>query len=176
MSTLPAFAIELESLAGRPTNLRPFVCSGSPLECSVFIFGFNPATEMGSDFWDYWRPEHGFDKAAWFESYQNERLSRRLKPGKTRRSRVSNTRRVIEWIIEAASPVRCLETNIYPAATAQAIELTDDHRRTDVFSFLLTAIRPKIVVAHGKDAEIAICRHCVDGATLVIAKTHFSRG
>ncbi len=168
--------MDLESLVGRPTELRPFVCNGSPLECGVFIVGFNPATEMSGDFWDYWRPGYGFDKAAWFKSYQDERLNRPLKPGETRRSRVSNTRRVIEWIIEAASPVRCLETNKYAAATAQASDLTDDRRRTDALSFLMNAIRPKIVVAHGKDAEIAVRGHCVDGTTLVIAKAHFSRG
>lgn len=176
MSALLAFENQLESLIGRPTDLRPFVCNGSPLECGVFIVGFNPATEMSGDFWDHWRSGCGFDKAAWFKAYQEERRLRPLKPGKKRRAAISNTRRVIEWIIEAASPVRCLETNIYAAATAQATDLTGDQRRADPFVFLLTAIRPRIVVAHGKDAEIAVRDTCVDDTTVVIAESHFSRG
>src|ERR1700735_3082953 len=119
MIDLSAFESELKELIGRPSELRPFVCNGSPLECGVFIVGFNPATKMRADFWEYWRSGYGFDKEAWFKSYKEERQARPLNPGKTRRAQISNTRRVIEWIIEAASPIGCLETNIYSAATAR---------------------------------------------------------
>jgi hypothetical protein len=176
MNALSKFENELEALIGRPTRLRPFVCDGSPLECGVFIVGFNPATEMADDFWKHWRPGYGFDKELWFEAYKDQRHARPLKPGKTRRTKVSNTRRVIEWIVEAASPIRCLETNIYSAATARAIDLTGGQRTTDPFSFLVKAIRPKIVVAHGKLAEIAVRKRFSDIQAHVIAVSHFSRG
>jgi hypothetical protein len=94
MNKLSQFESELGALIGRPSHLRPFVCNGSPLESGVFIIGFNPATEMRGDFWDYWRSEYGFDKTAWFKAYMEERQVRPLKPGKTRRAQVSNTRRV----------------------------------------------------------------------------------
>ncbi len=42
---LTEFGSELEALIERPTALRPFVCDGSPLSCTVFIVGYNPATE-----------------------------------------------------------------------------------------------------------------------------------
>ena len=113
MQHLDDFEQELEALIGRPTNMRPFVCDGSPLKCRIFIVGFNPATTMKASFWDFWRSGYGFDKKAWFEAYKEERRSRPLKPGRKWRNPVSNTRRVIDWIAEAASPYDCLETNIH---------------------------------------------------------------
>ena len=37
----------------RETDLRPFVCEGSPIECESFLVGINPASEMSVDFWDF---------------------------------------------------------------------------------------------------------------------------
>ena len=44
--TLDDFERALVALIGRPTDLRPFVCEGSPLTCDVFLVGFNLATTM----------------------------------------------------------------------------------------------------------------------------------
>ena len=63
------FEAALAELVGRPSDLRPFVCDGSPLDCEIFIVGANAATAMG-DFWDFWHPGVGMDKAAWFEAYK----------------------------------------------------------------------------------------------------------
>ena len=63
--SLDEFERQLADLLGRPSRARPFVCEGSPLDCEIFIVGFNPATEMG-DFWQFWRTGYGFDKNAWF--------------------------------------------------------------------------------------------------------------
>lgn len=174
MPDLDVFEKELLVLIGKPTDLRPFVCAGSPLQCCVFIVGFNPATTLAADFWNFWRSDHGFDKEAWFEEYKNERQLRPLRPGKTRRNSVSNTRRVIEWVTEEASPVRCLETNIYSKPTEQAANLAVRQRATAPFDFLLAKIKPRVIVAHGADAAEYIrsrnlCAH-------VLTVSHFSRG
>jgi hypothetical protein len=138
---LQQFQMALENLIGNPTDLRPFVCEGSPLACQIFIIGFNPATELKRSFWDFWQPGYGFQKAAWLELYKQERRDKSLAPGKTRRAEVSNTRRVIEWIVTEAKPVKCLETNLY-----------EQERVTRPFDFLLKTIRPSVILLHGKDA------------------------
>ena len=76
------FSREMVSLIDKPTDLRPFVCNGSPLECGAFIVGINPASEMSGDFWDFWSDSCGFDKPAWFNKYKIERMNRPLKRGK----------------------------------------------------------------------------------------------
>lgn len=81
---------------GRPTDLRPFVRDGSPFACEVFIVGLNAAFAMKAGFWDFWQVGVGFNKPKWFEAYKFERMSRLLKPGRTRSRAISNSRRVSE--------------------------------------------------------------------------------
>jgi hypothetical protein len=171
---LQEFEARLRALIGSPTNLRPFVCDGSPLRCNVFIVGFNPATMISADFWQFWQTDYGFNKTAWFEAYREERRSRPLKAGKKRRNPISNTRRVVEWILDAASPVRCLETNLYAAPTEQATDLISKQRITAPFDFLVASIAPRIIITHGDDAAKHIRSKNVSAK--IISVSHFSRG
>jgi hypothetical protein len=168
------FERELLALIGRPTELRPFVCDGSPLRCDAFIVGINPATALATDFWTFWREGYGFDKAAWLAAYRAERRLRPLKPGKTRRLTISPTRRVIEWIIEDAQPVPCLETNIWALPGADMRGVAIGARVAEPFDFLLATINPRVIVAHGKDVWTHMDRTRTD-ATIIKVK-HFSRG
>ncbi|MDE0041636.1 MAG: hypothetical protein OXT74_06350, partial [Candidatus Poribacteria bacterium] len=158
---LAGFSRDMVSIICKPTNLRPFVCEGSPFECEAFIVGFNPASEMSVDFWNFWSDSHGFDKCSWFEAYKAERRNRPLKPGKTRRNEISNTRRVIQWVIDEANPTKCLETNIYAKPSEskpdlkrllKTMSLEERNRITAPFDYLLHQITPKLVVAHDEDA------------------------
>ncbi|RLP25789.1 hypothetical protein [Mesorhizobium sp. YM1C-6-2] len=172
--TLNLFEHELAALIGRPTDLRPFVCEGSPLTCDIFLVGFNPATTMQADFWEFWRPGYGYDKAAWFQRYVEERAAKPLKPGKTRRLPISPTRRNMECFVEGAVGARVLETNIYAAASEDMKSLDLASREIAPFRFLLDVIRPKVIVVHGKPAVEAIRRFDTP-AKVIAADHHFSR-
>ncbi|TPN78580.1 hypothetical protein FJ987_27590 [Mesorhizobium sp. CU2] len=165
--TLDEFERELVTLIGRPTEMRPFVCEGSPLTCEVFLIGFNPATTMTADFWEFWRPGYGYDKATWFKRYLEERAA-------TRRQKISATRRNIECFVEGATGVRVLETNIYARASDDMKSLDLASREIAPFKFLLNAIKPKVILVHGKPALQAIGKF---GATakVIEADHHFSR-
>lgn len=171
---LREFEEALARLVGRPTNLRPFVCEGSPLNCEVFLVGFNPATEMTGDFWDHWTTDIGFDKAAWFQAYLADRETRPLKPGKKSRPAISNTRRCLGWIEEGANGVPILETNIFARATATKAELALKDRSSEPFRFLVAAIKPKLIVAHGADAHVAVDQ--LRTTAQIIKIPHLSRG
>ena len=171
---LQHFESGLKSLIGDDKNIRPFVCEGSPLACQAFIVGFNPATELTKPFWDFWNSDYGFSKSEWFENYKRERQDKPLASGKTRRATISNTRRVIDWITEAALPVPCLETNLYALATSQATDLATQDRSTEIFDFLLREISPKVLLLHGKDAEQHLKGLLVSAQ--VITVPHLSRG
>lgn len=152
-SDLCEFSRELASLIGKPTDLRPFVCEGSPLACDAFIVGINPASSMSADFWDFWSDRFGFDRSVWFERYKEERRNSLLKPGRTRRNEVSNTRRIIEEVVGSTKPVKCLETNIYAKATKQTSDMEEQDRVTAPFDYLLRKVAPRLVIAHGREAE-----------------------
>lgn len=173
--TLEEFERELTSLIGRRTEVRPFVCEGSPLQCEVFLVGLNPATMMDADFWDFWRPGYGFDKAAWFECYLAERAARPLKPGRSRRQKVSATRRNIECFAEGADGVRVLETNIYAHPSDDLRGLAPAGRTIAPFQFLLRSVSPRVIVVHGQPALETV--RDLDIPVMVIeADRHFSRG
>lgn len=174
MQGLKQFEQQLAAIIGMPSTLRPFVCEGSPLLCRVFIVGFNPATQMSADFWQFWSTDKGFDKKAWMNAYVEERRTAPLKPGRTRRTTVSPSRRVVNWILEKAAPTLCLETNIYAPPTARAIDLAAEKRSTDPIDFLYEAIRPVLIVAHGKEAVEYLVKKKVSAQ--FIPETHFSRG
>jgi len=171
---LKNFEARLKDLMGGNNNLRPFVCEGSPLACQAFIIGLNPANKLDDPFWKFWDSDYGFRKSEWFEYYKQEKRSRPLAPGKTKRAAIGNTRRVIDWIVEEASPVRCLETNIHALATARAKDLPTEYRRTEIFDFLLKAIDPKVLLLHGKDAEQHIKE--VSTSAQIIAVPHLAIG
>jgi len=88
----------LKTLMNGDSFLRPFISNGSPLDCDSFIVGLNPATELPKPFWSYWDSNNGFNKDVWFKDYVSQRMSKPLKPGKTRRNTVSTTRKIIEKI------------------------------------------------------------------------------
>lgn len=172
--TLNEFELKLAELIGRPTDLRPFVCDGSPLACEVFLVGFNPATVLQADFWQFWRPGYGYDKTAWFQRYLDERAAKPLKPGRTRRQKVSATRRNMECFIAGAAGVRVLETNIYAAASDDMKSLDPASREVAPFRFLLDIIKPKVIVVHGKPAVEVVAKLDI-AAKVIAADHHFSR-
>jgi hypothetical protein len=185
------FESKLKGLMG-DRNLRPFVCEGSPLDCQIFIVGYNPATEMSQSFWSFWSSETGFNKQAWFEAYKKERALKPLTPGKTRRNSLSNTRQRIEWIVEAAQPIKCLETNLYGKATEEAKALSKSEQDSSIFEFLIQEVRPKVMFLHGvntsrKVEDLTNCKiepgmdnvtevSIYSWQTRVIADSHLSYG
>jgi hypothetical protein len=175
MDKLDSFETELACHIGKPTELRPFVCDGSPLACQAFIVGYNPATNMEADFWHFWSQSTGFDKSAWRDEYVADRNHRPLSPGRTRRTKVSPSRRVIEWILEEAAPVKVLETNIYATPTRRKRELAPEDHDDTPFRFLVSTIKPSVIVVHGNDA-ISKLRLLERGHATVIERRHFSRG
>jgi hypothetical protein len=176
-------------LKGFPKS-RPFVCEGNPFACEVFIVGFNAATEMEADFWDFWSDAYGFDKKKWFEAYIQEKRNKPLIPPKKRRNELSNTRQRIEWISQALKPHLCLETNLYFKATEASKDLGKEDRRTTVFEFLIKKIKPKVLFIHGvevrqefeklyslklKENEMNQCE-LFNHPITILPMTHLSRG
>ncbi len=147
------FELQLKRSLGDIQNPRPFVCEGNPLDCELFLIGFNAATEMKASFWSFWSSERGFDRSSWYETYIKERAEKPLRPGRTRRLQVSTTRRCIELIVNELKPIRCLETNLYMTATAQANELGSELMDASTFNFLVTTIKPRVLLLHGLDAR-----------------------
>jgi hypothetical protein len=136
--TLDELGKQLADVIRRPTDLRPFVCEGSPLDCEVFIVGYNPATKMEGDWWRFWKPGYGYQKRIWFNEYLVQRGDK------------SKTRAKIEDIVRGLPGVRVLEANIDSRPSSKKSAYPQPV--TKPFDFVLSACRPKVIIAHGTDA------------------------
>lgn len=184
MTALDELERGLRARIGSPAFVRPFVCEGSPLECRAFVVGSNPATALELDYWSFWERGYGFHRAMWAEATR----ARRREAGK---AEITPTRRMLGRIMKEAAPVRCLDTNVFSTPIPAERDLGAELRRTDVFDFLLEAVRPAALVAHGKEAAdhlrrlLGADRLPADrfepvpapwGSMRVIAVRHLSRG
>lgn len=145
MTALERFEAGLRAHIGRPAHVRPFVCEGSPLECGAFVVGSNPATGMETDFWSFWEEGYGFRREAWVAASRAQRRA-------AGRPEVTPTRRMLTRVMEAASPVRCLDTNVFATPTPSERDLAPELRRTAPFDWLLGEVRPAALLAHGREA------------------------
>jgi hypothetical protein len=117
------------------------------------------------------------------------RMTEPLKEGRTRRQPVSSTRQRVERIIDAAKPVRVLETNLYPRAMKEASDLAAEDRESEALTFMLQEIKPRVLVLHGKKvAEAFQARYrqpltdtlasmTIEGQRMIVCGVrHLSRG
>jgi len=137
--TIDQFEAGLAEVIGKPSALRPFVCEGSPLDCQVFVVGYNPATALDGDWWRFWTPGYGYRKRNWKDEYLRQR------DGK-----ISKTRKRIEAIVSEMGTIRVLEANIDARPSKRKSEYPKPI--TDAFDYLLSACAPKVIIAHGTDA------------------------
>ena len=135
------------------SEVRPFVCNGSPTDCNVFIVGTNAASAVTwSRFWDHEREV--FDKTNWLRTYEAERAEQKRSRGKTRFRAQSPTRSRIELFVNAVGGInQVLETNIYSVSTPSEKDLKPADRATAIFEFLLETIKPKALFVHGDTAS-----------------------
>jgi hypothetical protein len=131
----------------------PFACGGIPHHADIFVVGVNPATSLSRPFLDFWPDRGEFRKDEFLEELK------RANGGK-----LKNTRANIEFIAEAAGQSRTLDTNVYLRPTPSKRGLTRTDRDTRVVEFLLTKIRPKVVLVHDEDAIRFFKNHCRDFA------------
>ncbi len=81
-----------------------------------------------------------------FEEYK---IARRATRKTTRSPEVSPTRRIINKVVEGASPTRCLETNLFATPTVSIAKLSAANRSTAPIELLLRSIKPRVLLFHG---------------------------
>lgn len=150
MDSLKEFADDLRKMAKPGEQLRPFVCDGSPLDCSVFIVGSNRAARLASEFWKYWDDSRGVDKARFLSEYGDYRRSR----GKPE---IAHSRNALEVLVKSCAPLRCLETNVFGVATDTRDELlAAPTQGISILPYLVESIKPRWIIAHGVIAGRAV--------------------
>ncbi|WP_247232302.1 hypothetical protein [Telluribacter sp. SYSU D00476] len=139
--SLRQFRERVQQLVPDP-KARPFVCNESPLNCELFIVGFNPPAQTDSPFWSYWSDASGFNKPYFL---RDNSVKQGLMQPRGLRGR-------IEQLTEGFPLFPCLDTPICSTPTRTARGLAPNDLRTELFRYLLDTIRPTVVYVHGKEA------------------------
>ena len=127
---LKTFRERLESYMSA-ADMRPFACKGDPYKCRIFVVGTNPATKMHKPFFaTYWDDSKGFLYDKFYRDYDAQKAKK------------GPTRSCIEKFVCGASPILCLETNIY-ATPGKA--LPKNKKDPTIFNFLLQEIKPDAI-------------------------------
>ncbi len=141
-AAMKAFAANLRVLVGDAKGLRPLLCEGDPLTCTVALVGANPGTT--TPFWTFWSDESGMNRRSWIETYKADH------DGRVRRSRAA-----IERFVPLVS-ARVVELNAHVAHSKRIAALPIRLRTTDVLDFVLSVIKPKVIVCAGANASRAV--------------------
>ena len=135
------FSIALEQcLREKDSYSHPFVCAGSPPIGGIFVVGHNAATRLSEPFCNYWSKEGGFKKSKFLDDYRSQ---------PRREGRLKGARLRIEEIAKVVGPENLLDTNIYTHSTETENDLKKENKGTEVFEFLLSTLKPQVVLAHG---------------------------
>jgi hypothetical protein len=152
------FEITLAQCIGKPSKLRPFVCEGSPLDCDLFVVGYNPATDVPGDWWRFWESGYGFRESLWYPEYLASRDD----------GEASRTRKKIAKLVTAVPKAKALVCNIDARASRKQSDLPKPV--TKPFNTFLPLCSPKVIVAHGQEARDHLAGH-----PRVIGCRHLSR-
>lgn len=153
------FSARLRELVGNTQEMRPLLCEGNPLECTVAVVGINPATT--TPFWPFWSDDQGMDRVSWIAAYKAQHSN------KLNRSRAALER----FLPQLAAQV--IELNAYAKQSARLAELQSEHRTTNVFEFVLCAVKPRLVICAGVAASSAVESLSLPWEPKVVSARHF---
>ncbi|SFC23867.1 hypothetical protein SAMN05216344_1128 [Polaromonas sp. OV174] len=156
--TLAELSAQLRLLLDETQEAHPLLCEGSPFDCNVAIVGINPATT--TQFWPYWTDSLGMDRTAWIDAY------------KTKHRKFNRSRAALERFIPQIK-ANVVEVNAYARQSRRFADLQRQHRTSSAMEFLLSAIRPRVIVYAGAAALNAGERLTPAWHPVVIPARHF---
>jgi hypothetical protein len=156
--TTGSFASRLRDLVGAAEGMRPLLCDGNPLTCTVALVGANPGATV--PFWPFWHDEHGMDRRGWIDAY-------RQLHGTFRRSRAA-----IERLVPQIA-ARVIELNAHAVRSDRLAGLSHSNRTTDVLAFVLEAVRPIVIVCAGRTATRVVRQVTIGWQPKIVEATHF---
>ena len=126
-------------------KVRPFICSGSPLNCKIMMVGYNPAREVNLDVFDtdIWHDDIGFDRESFAEHYDIASYNDDLQ---------WNRNHIFQQnLIDEISNHPVIETYLYSVITAKKTLLSPQHKHTHLFDWLYGILKPVLIITQNMD-------------------------
>lgn len=129
-------------------NVRPFVCSGSPLACDIMMVGFNPSRNVDVGLFDprIWHDKTGFDREQFVELYD-------LAGYQQGEAKWSRNHIFQQNLIDELPTYPVLETYLHSSITPKKAMLSDTQRSTEVFDWLVQTVQPKLIVTQNSNVS-----------------------
>lgn len=124
-----------------PTVCAPCFAQETRFNAPVAVVGANPG--KSASFWDVWTDEFGVDKTGWLAAYLQKH------------GRYSRSRAAIERFVPLVHG-RVIELNAHAKQSPRLADLDQLHRTTDVLTYVMKSVRPKVAVCAGADACRAV--------------------
>lgn len=139
---------KLQEVGLAEDDVRPFVCTGSPLACEIMMVGFNPSRNVDVELFDprIWNDETGFDREQFVEYYD-------LAGYQQDESKWSRNHIFQQNLIDELPTYPVLETYLYSSITPKKGMLSNEQRRTDIFDWLVDIVQPKLIVTQNSDVS-----------------------
>lgn len=139
---------KLQQLDLADKKVRPFVCTGSPLDCEIMMVGFNPSRDVGLETFDkrIWQDTTGFDREQFVEYYD-------LAGYQQGEARWSRNHIFQQNLIDELPDYAVLETYLYSLITPKKNLIPAPYRTTAVFDWLVEVIKPKLIVTQNSDVS-----------------------
>lgn len=152
---LPMMQAFVESAPG----MRPFLCDGNPLTCTVAIIGVDPGAT--TSFWPYWSDENGMDRQSWTQA--DKALHPRAIDGVQER-----LERFLPQIAQ-----RVIELNVAATRINGNAQLGEDYRAVDILQFILGVVKPRTVICVGAAALRVVHSLALSGTPAIFATREF---
>ncbi len=130
--------------AGVPSpcdSLRPFVCDGLPCSCDFIVVGENSATELETDWWNFWSDEGGFV----YSRFEEVRAEKCDNEGKGTRARLD---RIME-----RTDIKCVITNVFSNEKPDGAGATPKSNVGVLCALLENMPQLRAVIVHGEKAK-----------------------
>lgn len=154
---LPMLQAFVESAPG----MRPFLCDGNPLTCTVAIIGVDPGAT--TPFWPHWSDEKGMDRRSWTQA------DRTLHP-----QAIDGVHARLERFLPQIAQ-RVIELNVPATRINGDAQPGDDYRAIDILQFILDVVKPHTVICVGAAALRVVHSMALSGTPTIFATREFIR-
>jgi hypothetical protein len=149
----------LQAFVERAPGMRPFLCDGNPLTCTVAIIGgdFGDAPS----FWPHWCDEKGMNRRSWTQA------DRALHPGA-----IDGVQARLERFLPQIAQ-RVIELNVPATQINGDAQPSEDYRAIDILQFILGVVKPHTVICVGAAALRVVHSMALSGTPTIFATREF---
>ncbi len=128
----------LQAFVERAPGMRPFLCDGNPLTCTVAIIGVGHGAT--TSFGPHWSDEKGMDRRSWMQAY-----------GALHPEAIDGDQARLERFLPQIAQ-RVIELNVPATRINGDARLSEDYRALDILQVMLCVVKPRAVICVGAAA------------------------